>query len=175
MTRTNPLLEPLREILPRIAANADQAERDRMPVAESIELLRGIKFMRAFQPKKYGGLEISLPEFGNCVAALAGACAGTAWAASLLATHSHQMALFPAKAQEEFLGQDPEATASSSIAPFGKIQEVEGGVIFNGDMRWSSGCDYAQWAILGFFRQNAQGERVYSFGVVSPLPVRDCR
>jgi len=166
MKRPNPLLENLKDVLPRIAANAEQAERNRVAPAENIELLRSIKFMRAFQPKKYGGLEISMPEFGDCVAALAGACAGTAWAASLLATHSHQMALFPALAQEEFWGGDPDATASSSIAPFGKIREVEGGVVINGDMRWSSGCDFAQWAILGFFRHDAGGKAVYCFGVV---------
>jgi len=166
MKRENPLLEKLQEVLPTIAANAAQAEIDRTPPEENIRLLREIKFFRAFQPKKYGGLEISLPEFTDCVAALAGACGGTAWGGSLLATHSHQMAMFSEKAQEEFWGDNPDATASSSIAPFGKTEETEGGVIFNGDMRWSSGCDHAEWAILGFNREDADGNKVYCFGVV---------
>jgi alkylation response protein AidB-like acyl-CoA dehydrogenase len=166
MKQANPLLEKLQEILPTIAANAAQAELDRTPPEESIRLLREIKFFRAFQPKKYGGLEISLPEFTDCVAALAGACGGTAWGGSLLATHSHQMAMFSEKAQEEFWGENPDATASSSIAPFGQTEETEGGVIFNGNMRWSSGCDHADWAILGFNREDIQGNKVYCFGVV---------
>lgn len=167
MKQANPLLEKLQEILPTIAANAAQAEIDRMPPEENIRLLREIKFFRAFQPKKYGGLEISLPEFTDCVAALAGACGGTAWGASLLATHSHQMAMFSEQAQEEFWGDNPDATASSSIAPFGKTEETEGGVIFSGDMRWSSGCDHGDWAILGFNREDADGNKTYCFGVVS--------
>lgn len=162
----NPLLEQIKEILPTIAANAAQAEMDRTPPEENIRLLREIKFFRAFQPKKYGGLEISLPEFTDCVAAIAGACGGTAWGGSLLATHSHQMAMFSEKAQQEFWGENPDATASSSIAPFGKTEETEGGVIFNGDMRWSSGCDHADWAILGFNRFDEDGNKVYCFGVV---------
>ncbi|WP_375753645.1 p-hydroxyphenylacetate 3-hydroxylase oxygenase component [Vibrio sp. HN007] len=166
MKRANPLLEKLQEVLPKIAANAAEAEQLRTPPEESIRLLREIKFFRAFQPKKYGGLEISLPEFTDCVAALAGACGGTAWGGSLLATHSHQMAMFSEKAQEEFWGENPDATASSSIAPFGKTEETEGGVIFNGDMRWSSGCDHADWAILGFNRMDQDGNKVYCFGVV---------
>lgn len=144
MKKTNPLLDALREILPAIAANAAQAERDRMVPAENIAMLKGIGMHRAFQPRAYGGLEISLPEFTECVIALAGACASTAWAFSLLCTHSHQLAMFPKQLQDEIWGKDPDATASSSIAPFGRIEEVDGGVRFNGEMGWSSGCDHAE-------------------------------
>ena len=166
MKRPNPLLDKMQAILPTIAANAAQAELDRTPPEENIRLLREVGFFRALQPKAYGGLEIPLPEFTDCVAALAGACGGTAWGASLLATHSHQMAMFSKQAQDEFWGDNPEATASSSIAPFGKTEETEGGVIFNGDMRWSSGSDHADWAILGFLRTDVSGNKVYCFGVV---------
>lgn len=76
--------------------------------------------------------------------------------ACLLNTHSHQLALSSEKVQEEVWGEDREATLSSSVAPFGKIEEVEGGVIFNGDMTWSSGCDHAEWAILGFIRKGSE-------------------
>lgn len=166
MKRTNPLLEQIKEILPVIAKNAEQAEKDRMVPEENVRLLKEVKFLRALQPKAYGGLEMSLPDFADCVAAVSGACAGTGWAMSLLATHSHQMGLFSKKAQDEFWAENPEATASSSIAPFGKVTETEGGVLFNGDMRWSSGCDHAEWAILGFLRDGENGEKVYSFGII---------
>ncbi|MCI0995207.1 acyl-CoA dehydrogenase family protein, partial [Pseudomonas corrugata] len=134
MKKPNPLLEDLKPILPVIAANAFQAEQDRSVPAENIALLKGIGMHRAFLPKKYGGMEISLPQFADCIALLAGACASTAWAMSLLCTHSHQLAMFPAKTQEEVWGDDPDATASSSIAPFGRTEEVEGGVMFSGEM-----------------------------------------
>ncbi len=166
MSYDSPLLRDLQKILPKIAEGAEDSEKNRRPNPESMRLLTEIGFMRAFQPKAYGGMELNLPQFGNCVAALAGADAGTAWAASLLATHSHQMALFCKEAQDEFWGEDPTATASSSIAPFGKIREVEGGVIIDGEMKWSSGCDYAEWAILGFFRHDDEGNKTYCFGIV---------
>lgn len=167
MKRPNPLLDELQKILPTIAANAVQAEQERKVPDENIRLLKSINLHRALQPKAYGGLEASLPEVTDCVAALAGACGGTAWAFSLLITHSHQMAMFSKEAQEEFWGEDRDAVASSSIAPFGKTEECEGGVLFNGDMRWSSGVDHAQWCILGFRRENKEtGEFDYSFGVI---------
>ncbi|KPA98678.1 p-hydroxyphenylacetate 3-hydroxylase oxygenase component [Pseudomonas asplenii] len=175
MKQPNPLLEDLKAILPTIAANAAQAEKDRQVPAENIALLKQIGLHRAFLPKVYGGLEISLPQFCDCIALLAGACASTAWAMSLLCTHSHQMAMFSKQMQDEIWGENPDATASSSIAPFGKVEEVEGGVMFSGQMGWSSGCDHAEWAILGCRRLNSEGGQDYCFAVLprSDYKIRD--
>lgn len=175
MKKPNPLLEDLKAILPVIAANAAQAEKDRKAPDENIALLKGIGMHRAFQPKPYGGMEISLPQFADCVVALAGACASTAWAFSLLCTHSHQLAMFSQQLQDEVWGDNPDATASSSIAPFGKVVETEGGVIFNGEMGWSSGSDHAEWAIVGCRRLDAEGNQNYCFAVLprSDYEIRD--
>jgi alkylation response protein AidB-like acyl-CoA dehydrogenase len=137
MKAPNSLLEDLKSILPAIAANAERAERERMVPAENITLLKGIGMHRAFQPHCYGGMEISLPEFADCVVALAGACASTAWAFSLLCTHSHQLAMYSKQLQDEVWGENSDATASSSIAPFGKTLEVEGG----GSVQWGNGME----------------------------------
>jgi alkylation response protein AidB-like acyl-CoA dehydrogenase len=175
MKKPNPLLEDLKALLPAIAANAAQAEKERKVPDENIALLKGIGMHRAFQPKPYGGMEISLPQFADCVVALAGACASTAWAFSLLCTHSHQLAMFSKQLQDEVWGDNPDATASSSIAPFGKVVETEGGVIFNGEMGWSSGSDHAEWAIVGCRRLDAEGNQNYCFAVLprSDYEIRD--
>ena len=119
MTSTTPMLERIQSILPELAARAARSEQERQVPAETIALLKSTGLHRAFQPKAYGGLEMSLPEFGNCVAALAGADAGATWAFSLLCTHSHQLAMFSRQLQDELWAENPDATASSSIAPFG--------------------------------------------------------
>lgn len=160
------MLCKIKQILPQIAANAEKAEQLRQVPDENIALLKQLGFHRAFQPKVYGGLEMSLPDFSDCIVTLAGACAGTAWAFSLLCTHSHQIAMFPKQLQDEIWLANPDATASSSIAPFGKVEEVEGGVQLNGDYGWSSGCDHAEYAIVGFNRFDAQGNKIYCFGVI---------
>ncbi|MDR9466624.1 p-hydroxyphenylacetate 3-hydroxylase oxygenase component [Marinospirillum sp.] len=166
MKQANPMLDKLQEILPAIRANANKAIELRKVPDENIKMLNDIGMNRAFLPKAYGGLEMSLPEFTDCIAALAGACCSTAWAYSLLCTHNHQMAMYNKKAQDEFWGENPDAVASSSIAPFGKHEETEGGIIFTGDMKWSSGVDHADWIIVGFLRPNESGEKVYSFAVI---------
>lgn len=165
-TKNKSMLDRVKQILPQIAANAEQAEKLRHVPDENITLLKKIGLHRAFQPKVYGGLEMSLPEFADCIVTLAGACAGTAWAFSLLCTHSHQIAMFGQQIQDEIWLNNPDATASSSIAPFGKVVEVEGGIILNGEYGWSSGCDHAEYAIVGFNRFDEQGNKIYSFGVV---------
>ncbi len=166
MQQPNPLLEDLKALLPTIAANAAQAEKDRKVPEQNIALLKSIGLHRAFQPRAYGGLEMSLPAFCDCIALLAGACASTAWAMSLLCTHSHQLAMFSKQMQDELWLENPDATASSSIAPFGKVEEVEGGVLFSGQMGWSSGSDHAEWAIMGCRRHNAEGGQDYCFAVL---------
>jgi alkylation response protein AidB-like acyl-CoA dehydrogenase len=166
MQTQNPLLDDLKGILPLIAKNACDAETLRRVPDENIRLLKSVGLHKAFLPKVYGGFEVSLPEFTECISALAGACCSTAWAFSLLCTHNHQMAMFSKQLQEDVWGDDPDATACSSIAPFGKTQETEGGIIFNGDMRWSSGCDHAEWAIVGFLRDNKAGAKDYCFAVI---------
>ncbi|TFF13581.1 flavin-dependent monooxygenase [Pseudomonas sp. BCA14] len=175
MKKPNPLLEDLKPLLSTIAANAARAEQLRQVPDENIALLKSIGLHRAFQPKAFGGLELSLPEFTECIALLAGSCASTAWAMSLLCTHSHQLALFSAKLQQEIWGENPDATASSSIAPFGQVTEGEGGVYFSGEMGWSSGCDHSEWAIVGCRRQNAEGSQDYCFAVLprSDYQIRD--
>ena len=160
------ILEKIQAILPTIAANANDAEQLRRVPDENINLLKEIGLHRAFQPKVYGGLEMSLPDFANCIVMISGACAGTAWAFSLLCTHSHQMAMFPKQLQDEIWLANPDATASSSIAPFGKVEEVDGGVKLTGDYGWSSGCDHAEYAIVGFNRFDVEGNKIYSFGVI---------
>ncbi len=164
------MLERISAILPQIAARAAQAENERMVPPENLALLKSTGLHRAFQPKAYGGMEMALPEFEQCVAAIATACASTAWVFSLLAQHSHQLAIYSSTLQDEIWGENPDALASSSIAPFGKVKEVEGGVMFSGELSWSSGCDHADWAILGFMRELHGGGKGRCFAV---LPRKD--
>ncbi|MBL3596232.1 flavin-dependent monooxygenase [Rhodovulum sulfidophilum] len=163
---TTPMIDRVRAILPQIKANAAKAEADRMVPAENIDLLKGTGLHRAFQPKAYGGLEMPVPDFENCIALIATACGSTAWAISLLAEHAHQIALYSKELQDEIWGDDPDTLSSSSIAPYGQAVEVEGGVRFSGEFGWSSGCDHATWAILGFLRDDAEMGKVYSFAIV---------
>ena len=71
MKNPTPMLEKLRGILPTISANVIKAEESQKVPQQNIDLLKGIGLNRAFLPKAYGGLEMQLPEFADCIAELA--------------------------------------------------------------------------------------------------------
>ncbi|MBD0273947.1 MAG: flavin-dependent monooxygenase [Acetobacteraceae bacterium] len=166
----------LRAVLPAIAANARRAEEQRAIPAENVRLLKGIGFTRAFLRRRYGGLEMTAAEYGPCLVELAQACGATAWAVGLLAQHSHGVGLMSGRLQDEVWGGagGGGALVCSSVAPSGACEEVEGGgVRLSGRFRFSSGCDHADWAVLGFLRR-AAGEGGGTPGIhLAVLPRKD--
>jgi 4-hydroxyphenylacetate 3-monooxygenase len=152
-----------------IAGNAPRAEQERRVPDENIAALRDAGLFKALQPAAYGGTPMGADEYAPAIVDLAGACASTAWAAGLLAQHSHMLGLMSAELQDEVWGDDPDALASSSVAAINGCEEASGGVTLSGSWGWSSGCDHAKWAILGFKRADpALGGMVIPFFAVVP-------
>ena len=104
---------------------------------------------RAFTPVQYGGLEMDPASFFEGIMRIAEADSAAAWIAGQLNVHSFEIALMDERMQEEFWGESPDTRASSSYAPVGKFEPVEGGYRLNGTWTFSSGVDHAQWVILG--------------------------
>jgi len=163
---TSALRESVNEVLPEIAANAKTAEEAAQVPDANIALLKKTGFFRALQPAAYGGGEIDIPEYADVIVDIAQACASTAWASGLLANHSHAIALYSPKLQEEVWGDDPDVLISSSVAPMGKWEPVDGGIRLSGKFGWSSGCDHAQWAVLGYMGKNDMGQPGPCFAIV---------
>lgn len=142
--------ERIAAVLPTVVGNTSQAERERRVPAQNVEALHDAGFFAAFQPSRFGGLEVGADVYGPALIDLAGACASTAWASGLLAQHSHMIALMSDELQHEIWDDDPRALVSSSVAPLGKAEATTGGIRLSGRFSWSSGCDHATWAILGY-------------------------
>jgi alkylation response protein AidB-like acyl-CoA dehydrogenase len=159
-------------VLPDIRRNADRAEAERRVPDENVALLKTAGLFKALQPKAYGGLEIDFTQYGECLVDLAEACASTAWACGLLANHAHIVAQLSPEAQREVWGQDREALIASSVAPIGKSEPVPGGIRLHGSFGYSSGCDHASWAVVGYMGRNNLGQPAPCFAVV---PKRDYR
>ncbi len=167
MSATDTLMSRIQAILPDIESRAQACEDARMVLPENVEALRATGYLDACKPAAYGGLEILPSELYPVTAAIAGACPSTAWALQLLIAHSHAIAYFDRKLQNEIWGTDPNAMVSSSVAPFGKVNKVEGGYRLSGNYQWSSGCDHATWAMVGFMRDNPEtGEKEHSLAVL---------
>ena len=115
----------------------------------SSSALTEIGVFRAVQPRQWGGLELDLATFYEGMVLIASACASTGWVASVVGIHPWQIALFANEAQREVWGDDPDARASSSLAPTGSVRRVDRGFQLAGRWYFSSGVDHCEWALLG--------------------------
>jgi 4-hydroxyphenylacetate 3-monooxygenase len=160
------MTERMRGILPKIAMQAERCEELRMVPPENVAALRDIGYLRAMVPGVYGGGEEDPVDLYRAARLLASVCPSTAWAMQLLMGHSHVVAAFSKQAQDEVWGSSPESVACSSVAAMGNFERASGGVRVSGRYQFSSGCDYADWAILGGHLANAAGEPEHCLAIV---------
>lgn len=132
-----------------LRANAARARSERRVPLENIEALQKAGFFLALQPARWGGYELNPQDFFRMQLAIAECCMSTAWASGIVAVHAFQIALMDQRAQRDVWGDDIHTRVSSSYAPMGKVEEVDGGFRFSGRWGWSSGCDHCSWALLG--------------------------
>lgn len=157
---SNTVLDNIRDLLPGFRARGAQGEEDRKVAAESVAELHESGFFRMLQPQRYEGLEGDPVDFYDGIRLIASADASTGWIASVLSVHAWQVALFPQVAQEAVWGADTSTLLSSSYAPMGRATPVEGGFQVSGRWSFSSGCEYADWVLLGGLVTNDAGQVV---------------
>jgi len=154
------VLDAVTELLPALRERAQEAEDARVVPAESVKALTEAGFFRLLQPARYGGFEADPVTFYSAVRMIASACGSTGWVASVVGVHPWQLALFPAQAQDEVWGSDRGTRMSSSYAPTGRAQLVDGGHLLTGRWSFSSGCNHASWVLLGGIVTDEQGNPV---------------
>jgi 3-hydroxy-9,10-secoandrosta-1,3,5(10)-triene-9,17-dione monooxygenase len=146
-----PVLERARALIPHLAARAPAATAGRKVPAETIAEYHQAGILRILQPRRFGGQQGQFSLFSRIVEELTFGCASSAWVYAVLAEHQWIIAQYPEQAQLDVWGADPLAVASSSLAPRAAARPVTGGWRLSGRYTFSSGCDYAQWVILGAF------------------------
>jgi 3-hydroxy-9,10-secoandrosta-1,3,5(10)-triene-9,17-dione monooxygenase len=145
------LLHRARALIPSLAERAPAAAAARRLPPETIAEYHAAGILRILQPRRFGGQQGRFSLFSRIVEELTYGCASSAWVYAVLAEHQWIIAQYPEEAQVDVWGDDPEAVASSSLAPRAAAKRVSGGWRLSGRFPFSSGCDYAQWAILGAF------------------------
>jgi 3-hydroxy-9,10-secoandrosta-1,3,5(10)-triene-9,17-dione monooxygenase len=143
------VLAAVTDLLPQLRERAQQAEDLRRLPAENVAALQAAGFFRLLQPLRYGGLEASPVDFYRAVRTIASGCGSTGWVAAVLGVHPWHLALFDDRAQQEVWGTDAATLVSSSYAPMGRASGEGPGFRFSGRWSFSSGCDHAQWVLLG--------------------------
>src|ERR1700730_5589189 len=129
--------------------SAIETERQRNVSAELVGKMREAELFRVMQPARFGGFEYGYEVFVELVAAVAAGDGSTGWVYSLGAVHPWLIACYPEEAQQEVWTQDRDAIAAVSYAPTGKAVPDKDGYRLTGRFSFASGCDNANWAILG--------------------------
>ncbi|MBI3330071.1 MAG: flavin-dependent monooxygenase [Nitrospinae bacterium] len=142
-------LERARALLPALRERAPYAEQLRRLPDETFKEFQEAGLFRALQPKRYGGYELDPSTFYQAVMDVGTGCGSSAWILGVVGVHNWHLALFPPQAQEDIWGDDTSIQLSTSLAPTGIVERVDGGFRLRGRWSFSSGCDFCQWAVLG--------------------------
>jgi len=141
-----------------VRGRAEQTEVDRQVPAEAIARMRDAGLFRIMQPAAYGGYEYGFEGLVDAVAAVAAGCGSSGWVFGLGIVHQWLMAAFPKQAQDEYWSE-PDVIAFGSYPPVGKAIAVDGGYRLSGLWGFTSGCDHAQWLVLGGMVPSPTGDQ----------------
>ena len=143
------LINRARDMIPRLIERGGAADRAGRVPDETVAEMKDAGFFRVLQPRRYGGFEMNPRAFYETQMALAEGCMSTAWIYGVLGVHPWQLALFDVRAQNDVWGNDDSTIIASTYMPVGKVEPVKEGFRLSGRWSFSSGCEHAQWMLLG--------------------------
>ena len=168
------LFEQAETLVPVLRDRVEQTHSQRYVPAQTIADLRDAGLLKAARPARYGGFELDLDIVIDLISLLGRGCGSTAWVFGIFCDHAITMGMMPEHAQDDIWADDPEAVVSSGLMPSGKVEPAEGGYRLAGRWQFSSGCDHADFALLGAIMppENEAGKSAPGFIIV---PISDCQ
>ncbi len=115
---------------------------------ETIADFHSAGFFRLVQPARWGGMDADWDVVTGVITELAQGCASSAWVYSVVVLHHLYLSVWPDDVQDTVWGGNRETLMSSGLAPR-PAKKVAGGYVVDGDWAWSSGCDHAEYAMVG--------------------------
>lgn len=148
------LIDRAAELVPTLRDRAAQTEAQRRVPRETIDDLHRAGLWRILRPTHFGGVYTDLGAIIDVSVELARGCASTAWVYINLVSHNWMLPMWPAQAQTDIWGENPDALIGSTLVfPAGKLEPVEGGYLFSGRWPYASGVDNSDWIMLGAMQQ----------------------
>lgn len=168
------LVASARDLAPMLRDRAEQAEKDRRISDEVFAELRARGFFRTLQPRRFGGFEFEPATAARIILELSAGCASTGWVSACAISHQWITAQFPIECQEEIWADRADQLTVSSFAPTGDCVRVDGGFRLTGTWGYASGCDHADFCLLGAAMPPEDNSLAAtpSFFIV---PISDCR
>jgi 3-hydroxy-9,10-secoandrosta-1,3,5(10)-triene-9,17-dione monooxygenase len=117
---------------------------------ETVEDFHRTGILRAAQATRFGGFDLDYPVVLDIAAELGRGCGSAAWCYSIWASHNWLVGMFPEEAQQEYWAESADVLSSTSFNPLrARVTEADGGYVIGGQWDFSSGCDDAEWVLLG--------------------------
>jgi len=138
------------QLVPLLKERAARTEELRRIPDDTVQDLLSSKLHLIGVPQLFGGLDVNYGLMLEVGALLGTGCASTSWCYSIWSAHSWLVGYWPLEAQEEVFGKSPDILTSSSLnAGKSAMEKTTSGFRLSGRWEFSSGCDAAQWVMVG--------------------------
>ena len=161
------LVEKAMALKPLLRERARDAEIARQIPRETVDNFIEAGILKTIQPKRYGGHQTDWETVLSVIMALAQGDGSQAWVAAVYSIHALDVTMFPEQAQDEVWGGNPDQLIVSAVAPSGRGERTDDGIIVNGRWGFVSGVADGTWAEVGFMMPDAKsGEPVHHLCLV---------
>lgn len=136
------------DLIPILRDRSAHCEQLRQIPPETIDDFKAAGFIRAAQPKRFGGYDYGLDVVARVARQIGRGCGSSAWMAGQWPGHNFMSSLHSLEAQEEYWGTSGPDTLSSTASAVAKLNmapEKGGWRLTETHLRFSSGCDAAEW------------------------------
>ena len=147
--RTAALKESALALVPKLDSRAAEAEALRRLPDATFADLKSAGLHRMCQPARFGGSEVPLDGAVDIISTLARGCASTAWVCGVFTDHSIITGMFEPQTADDVWAENPDSVIASGYLPSGNAERAKGGWRLSGTWGFSSGCDFADWILLG--------------------------
>ncbi len=148
-TTASDALARTRELIPELRERAAQTALDRRLPQVSVDALRRAGSLKTIQATRNGGLALEIRSHLDVISALGEGCGSTAWVAGVVHAHSWLLSHFPEQGQDDVYAGNADALVSAVIGPRGKAVRTADGYRLEGVWPFGSGCERAEWLLLG--------------------------
>jgi alkylation response protein AidB-like acyl-CoA dehydrogenase len=144
------LVQRAAELVPALKERAAHCEELRQIPPETVEDFKKAEFLRIAQPVRFGGLGYDVEAVTEVAMEIGRGCGSSAWMAAQWPGHNFMVGYWPEEAQEEYFGTSGPDTMSSTASAIVKldVDEKKDGFQVSAHLKFSSGCDYAEWILL---------------------------
>jgi 3-hydroxy-9,10-secoandrosta-1,3,5(10)-triene-9,17-dione monooxygenase len=150
-----------RELIPELRERAAQTNLDRRVPPVNIDALRRAGSLKTIQATRNGGYALGIRTHLDVMSALGQGCGSTAWVAGVVQAHSWMLSHFPQQGQDDVYAANPDAVVSAVIGPRGKAtRKADGSYHLQGVWPFGSGCENADWMLLGAVVADADGNEI---------------